>query len=338
MGRNQFSTRVRRILAAGLVFCFSGCGSFELAAPHPHVGWTSEGLKERITPAQEADVQIALARVAESQGDIDGAEAAYRQALKRDKKRGDAHLHLANIQTLKGDYRQAEEEYQKALATSPGNADVFCNMGYSFYLQRKWEDAQRNLKQALAIDPNHRRAHNNLAMVYAHMEQTEEALAEFQKAGNSATDAHVNLAFSLSLDQRWQSARQEYRRAMAANPSSDILKARLREIDRLIAVNEVRPPKPVIAVNEVRPPKPVIAVNEVRLPKPVIAVNEVRLPKPDATKDAATIPVAMSPSRPAPQGKPTGTADKATRPKIPRPSTLEPISWGVSDVPSTSLR
>jgi len=292
MGRNHISKLARRILAVGIVSCFPGCGSFELASPGPHLGWSKgkEGLKERITPAQEADVQIALGRSAENQGDIGFAEVAYRQALKRDKKRGDAHLHLANIQTLKGEYRQAEEEYQKALEITPGNADVFCDMGYSFYLQQKWEDAQRNLKQALAIDPNHPRAHNNLALVYAHMERTEEALAEFQRAGSSATDAHVNLAFSLALDKRWQSARQEYRHAMAANPSSDILKTRLREIDRLIAVNEVQTPRLA------------------------------------ATRDARTIPVSTSPPRPAPRGNLAGTAEKAARPKVPPPIALESSS------------
>src|SRR5208337_324125 len=121
MGRNHVSKLARRILAVGIVSCFPGCGSFELASPGPHLGWSKgkEGLQERVTPAQEADVQIALGRSAESQGDIGFAEVAYRQALKRDKKRGDAHLHLANIQTLKGQYRQAEEEYQKAWRPAP---------------------------------------------------------------------------------------------------------------------------------------------------------------------------------------------------------------------------
>ena len=119
LGRNRISKLARRILAVGIVSCFPGCGSFELASPDPHLGWSKEGLKERITPAQEADVQIALGRSAENQGDIGSAEVAYRQALKRDKKRGDAHLHLANIQTLKGEYRQAEEEYQKAWRPAP---------------------------------------------------------------------------------------------------------------------------------------------------------------------------------------------------------------------------
>jgi tetratricopeptide (TPR) repeat protein len=291
MGRNHFSKLARKILAVGLVSCFPGCGSFELASPKPQMGWSRDGLKDRITPSQQADVQIAMGRTAEHEGDIGSAEVAYREALKRDKKRGDAHLHLANIQTLKGEYRQAEEEYQRALEASPGNADVFCDMGYSYYLQRKWEDAQRNLKQALAIDPNHARAHNNLALVYAHMERTEDALAEFQRAGNSAAVAHVNLAFSLSLDKRWQLAREEYGRAMAFHPSSDVLKARLHEIDRLIAANDVQTPKRA------------------------------------ATKDARTIPVSTSASLPVPQGNLAAKAEKAARPPIQPPIPLCPSSW-----------
>ncbi len=291
MGRNHLAKLARRILAVGLVSCFPGCGAFELASPNSQVGWSRDGLKNRITPSQQADVQIAMGRTAEHEGDIGSAEVAYREALKRDKKRGDAHLHLANIQTLKGEYRQAEAEYEKALETSPGNADVFCDMGYSLYLQRKWEDALRNLKQALAIDPNHARAHNNLALVYAHMERTEEALAEFQRAGNSASVAHVNLAFSLSLDKRWQLAREEYRRAMAFHPSSDILKARLSEINRLIAANEVQ------------------------------------VPDRTATRDARAVPVSTFTPRPAPQGNVAAPVAKVARPRISPPIPLEPGSW-----------
>jgi tetratricopeptide (TPR) repeat protein len=244
MARNHLYNLARGVLAVGLFLFSSGCGSFEMAAPNSTLGWNQDARRERITPAKQADVQIALARVAESQGDLDGAEQAYRAALSRDKKRGDAHLHLANLQTLKGAYRQATEEYQKALEVNPGNADVFCDMGYSLYLQHKWDEASRNLKQALAINPDHQRAHNNLGLVYAHLERTEEALAEFRKAGSSAAEAHLNLAFSLSLDQRWKPAREEYRRALAASPNSETVKSRLRELDHLLASIERRTPHP----------------------------------------------------------------------------------------------
>jgi hypothetical protein len=179
-----------------------------------------------------------MGRVAENEGDVDRAELAYREALKRDKRRGDARLHLANIQTLKGQYRLAAEEYQRALEINPGNPDVFCDMGYSLYLQRKLDAAERNLKQALAIDPNHHRAHNNLALVLAHTDRPEQALSEFRKGGSSAADAQVNLTFSLALDKRWQPAREAYRRALAAKPSTEIARSRLVEIGRLISAND----------------------------------------------------------------------------------------------------
>jgi tetratricopeptide (TPR) repeat protein len=288
MARNHLYNLARGILAVGLLSFCSGCGSFDRTTPNSTLGWNQNGHEERITPTKQADVQIAMARVAEKQGDLDGAEQAYREALRRDKKRGDAHLHLANLRTLKGDYRQAAEEYQKALEATPGNADVFCDMGYSFYLQHKWEEAGRNLKQALAIDPNHQRAHNNLALVYAHLERTEEALAEFRKAGNSAADAHFNLAFSLSLDKRWKPAREEYRRALAAIPSSEAARSRLRELDHLLASTE-------------RPKS-----------------------RPRAITDSQTFPVSAQSSTRTPNAASTtnGKPIAAPRPKIPPPSTL----------------
>src|SRR3954452_25372032 len=244
MARNLRYNLARGIMAVGLFSFSSGCGSFDRATPNSKLGWNPDGRVERITPAKQADVQIAIARVAENQGDFDRAEQAYREALRRDKKRGDAHLHLANLRTLKGDYRQATEEYQKALEANPGNAEVFCDMGYSLYLQHKWDEAGRNLKQALAIDPDHQRAHNNLALIYAHLERTEEALAEFRKAGSSAAEAHLNLAFSLSLDQHWKPAREEYRRAMASAPNSETVRSRLRDLDHLLASTERQTPRP----------------------------------------------------------------------------------------------
>jgi Flp pilus assembly protein TadD len=259
----------------------------ELASPHPRVSWNEDGRRRNFTPSQQADLQISLAKVAERQGNLEGAEAGYRAALKRDKSRADAHLYLANLCTLNGDYRQAEDRYRKALEANPGNADVFCDMGYSLYLQRKWDGAERNLKQALAIQPAHRRAHNNLALVLAHAGRSEEALAEFRKAGNSPTDSHLNLAFSHSLERRWQAAREECRLALATNPSSEIAKSRLRELDH------------------------------------AIAMNESRLPKTDAPRDTNAVPASSITSTAAPRREPVGSKGGGVKAKkIPPPYTL----------------
>ena len=107
-----------------------------------------------ITPAQEADVQITMGRVAEKQGDIEQAMAAYRGALTRDDHRADAHLRLAVLHDKQGKFRESAELYKKALALRPGDAEIYCDMGYSFYLQRRWAEAEMNLRQAIAVNPS----------------------------------------------------------------------------------------------------------------------------------------------------------------------------------------
>ena len=48
----------------------------------------------------------------------------------------------------------------------------------------------------------------------------------------------MNLAFALTTDQRWESARAEYERALAIDPSCQLAKARLDELNTLVAKRE----------------------------------------------------------------------------------------------------
>ena len=66
-----------------------------------------------------------------------------------------------------------------------------------------------NLRQSIAVSPEHRRAHNNLALLLVRDNRLGEALAEFGKAGSEPVQAHMNLAFALTTNQRWEPARAE---------------------------------------------------------------------------------------------------------------------------------
>jgi tetratricopeptide (TPR) repeat protein len=193
-----------------------------------------------ITPAQEADVQISLGRVAEKQGDLEQATAAYRAALTRDGRRADAYLRLAVLHDKEGKFRESAELYRKALSLRPGDPEIFCDMGYSYYLQRRWAESEQNLRQAIAIDPDHRRAHNNLALLLARNNRLEDALAEFRKSGSEPAQAHLNLAFALTMEQRWESAREHYQRALVLDPASQLAKDRLGQLNALVAKMESR--------------------------------------------------------------------------------------------------
>ena len=132
----------------------------------------------------------------------------------------------------------------------PGDPDIFCDMGYSFYLQRRWAEAEMNLRQAIAVNPDHQRAHNNLALLLVRDNRLDDALAEFRKAGSEPVQAHMNLAFALTIDQRWESARAEYQRALALDPSSQLAKDRLNQLNALVAKRDK--PRNVLP-NDTRP-------------------------------------------------------------------------------------
>ena len=121
----------------------------------------------KLTTAQQADMQIAMGRVSERQGDLAAAMASYGEALKRDGSRSDAYVRMAVVHDRQGEFRESADLYRQALKLSPGSPDIYCDMGYSLYLQRRWAEAEMNLRQAIALDNKHSRAHNNLALVLA---------------------------------------------------------------------------------------------------------------------------------------------------------------------------
>jgi Tfp pilus assembly protein PilF len=218
--------------------CLTGCQQFHLNSPPSFQKKPSDAPQTadgNLSAAQQADIQIAMGRVNERQGDFAGAMTAYREAVKRDSRRADAYARMAILHDKQGEFREAAELYRQALKLSPGSPDIYCDMGYSLYLQRRWAESEMNLRQAIAFDGKHARAHNNLAMLLARDGRLIDALEEFRKAGNDPASAHANLGFVLSTDRRWDEARTQYELAVAADPSSQELKDRLAQLDTLVA-------------------------------------------------------------------------------------------------------
>jgi tetratricopeptide (TPR) repeat protein len=224
------------------VLAVAGCQQVPLnqAPPSHKPANDSPPAQANLTAAQQADMQVAIGRVTENQGDLAAAMNAYREALKRDQNSAEAHARMAVLHDKQGEFRESAELFRKALKLSPGNPDIYCDMGYSLYLQRRWAEAEMNLRQAIAVSPNFARAHNNLALVLARDTRVDDALAEFQKAGSDEATAHANVAFVLTMENRWDDARKQYQLALAANPSSTEIKDRLEQLDHLVAKVEPR--------------------------------------------------------------------------------------------------
>ncbi len=242
MRRIDLTRRLGMALVVWGALAVAGCQQLQSnhAQPANKSAFDSAPAQANLTAAQQADMQIALGRVTENQGDLAGAMNVYREALKRDQNSAEAYARMAVIHDKQGEFRESAELYRKALKLSPGNPDIYCDMGYSLYLQRRWAEAEMNLRQAIALNGNFARAHNNLAMLLARDTRVDAALMEFQKGGSDKATAHANLAFVLTTESRWDDARKQYQLALAANPSSKVLRERVDQLEALVAKLEHR--------------------------------------------------------------------------------------------------
>jgi Tfp pilus assembly protein PilF len=194
-----------------------------------------------LTGAQQADVKIALGRSLEKSGDLDRAIACYTDAAEKDPTRFDACLRLALLHERQGRLADSREWYRKAMALQPNNADIYCNLGYSCYLHGEFMKAGQALGHAIELSPDHARAHNNLGLVLGRLGKTDDALAEFAKAGCSNADAHVNLGYCLMVEGDAVSARQQYEIALQLEPNSAAAKRALQNLNTMVAHLQTSP-------------------------------------------------------------------------------------------------
>lgn len=214
-----------------LVISLTGCkqtGALQSSSRPQESSWLSklpfstpnDARLAPIAAGQKADVQMAMARSFEKQGQIDQAIKIYHSIVRQDGRRADAYHRLAVLHDRKGDCKTSEELYRVALDREPHNAEVHCDLGYSYYLQRRWREAESSLRQAIAIRPDLARAHINLGLLLARTGRGDESLMEFARAGCPEADARANLAFALMLEERWMEAQSQYELALAIDPQS----------------------------------------------------------------------------------------------------------------------
>lgn len=301
--------------------------------PASHVARTPPPAENspKLSSAQKADVQFALARSLEKSGELGQASAMYQDVLKKDPRRADALDRLAVIHARQDKFEQAIHLHRQALALQPTNADFHCNLGYCYYLQKRWAEAELALQKAIELAPHHQRAHNNLGLVLAHTERSQQAFASFRRAGCSDADAHNNLAFVLTLTNSWAEAKEHYARARELGPSTPatdhglrVVTARLQEPQTPQAPPSSPSPGPVIQQSP-GPAAPLSAapiIGTVTFEQPaVLGPATANSPSPPpANNDAGQAPRKITLQGPIPTEPAPTTSDLETTPSaLPAP-------------------
>ncbi|WP_161604588.1 tetratricopeptide repeat protein [Roseiconus nitratireducens] len=238
--------RTEALLSVVLLLSVGGC-----VGPDLMRSAESSGRLPTPTADQVLDVQLALARTLEKQGDLAATEAAYRKILAVKPNQLTALHRLAVLLDQRKRYEESAELFVKAIEQQPQSPDLYCDLGYSCYLQGRFTEAETYLNQAIRLDAYHERAHNHLGMLLAQTDRVEDALAEFQQAGCNDAESHLNLALAFTHCNRIADAHEAVRIAKRFPSGNSTVNERLGRMESLLAEIGQREPSEMIAAHSV---------------------------------------------------------------------------------------
>ena len=155
-----------------------------------------------MTPSDELFSQAVTRHQA---GDMDGAEALYRQVLDADAKHPGALSNLGVLAGKKGDFEEAIRLYAAALAENPNQLDAHFNLGNVYRKLGRPQDAVAAYQNVLRLDPQHPRAYLNLGLVAGDVGDSAAAIDCFRRA--VALDPSYPDAYNLFGDALFRAGR-----------------------------------------------------------------------------------------------------------------------------------
>lgn len=238
------------LLVAGLLAA-TGCkGPFKIpdaGEPRPGLLVGPEATAVAPPPVElpvkdAARLCLRAAQEQEKGGETEAAIRLYEKARAADpNSAAAAGRRLAVLYDKAGDFTKSAEEYEALLRVRPKDADLLNDFGYSHYSRGDWAAAEQYLARAVQADPNHKRAWVNLGLAQAQQDRLDEAFQSFCRAVRPA-DAHCNLAFVLAAKSRTEEAKEQYRQALALDPSQRVARSVLGLMENPIPASQ-RPAK-----------------------------------------------------------------------------------------------
>jgi Flp pilus assembly protein TadD len=155
-------------------------------------------------------------------GDLDGAIATYRTALRHRPNDADAHSRLGMALARKGDLEGGLAAIREALRLMPGFVEAHYHLGTVLSRKGDREDAIAAFREALRRKPDHVAARNDLGIELARKGKLDEAIAcweEVVRTKPDFTDAHANLAIAWVMLGKWDEAITAFREAARLKPN-----------------------------------------------------------------------------------------------------------------------
>ncbi len=122
---------------------------------------------------------------------------------------------------LRGELAGAEAVYRELIRRNPNNPDYHHLLGLALHQTGRRKDAEARLRKAVEIQPGAAEFHNSLGAVLITMERNDEASVAFESALKiepGLSDAHYNLGYIDHSMGRLREALGRYKHALDCNP------------------------------------------------------------------------------------------------------------------------
>lgn len=130
----------------------------------------------------KANHRLLEAVAAHRRGQLDTAEAAYREILRAEPRHFDATHLLGAILCARGKNKEAEAMLRRAVTLNPKVAAAQNNLGNAVKAQGRSEESLAYYDRAIALDGRYADAFNNRGNVYHDLGRPEEALSDYDRA------------------------------------------------------------------------------------------------------------------------------------------------------------
>jgi Flp pilus assembly protein TadD len=182
---------------------------------------------------ESGEAQLALVRALRDMNRRTEAIDGLVEFLKVHRQTGPQYFSwLGILRDESGLWPLGEPAHRKALELAPSLDYLHNNLGYNLLMQKKYAEAAGEFREALKLNARSPVARNNLGLALANLDQTDQAVASWQSASDSAT-AHNNLAAVLMEKGNYSSARKELETALGYNSAYPAALKNLELVSRL---------------------------------------------------------------------------------------------------------
>jgi tetratricopeptide (TPR) repeat protein len=182
-------------------------------------------IRERVLrTAVGVAVLVSLAALTWQQGHAyESAETLWRDTLAKNHGCWMAHNNLGILLAHRGDLAGARAEYREALRLSPDSYESYNNLGNLLMQESQPAKAVAEYCGALRIEPGYVRARANLANALGRLGRADEAINQYRivvEMKPDEVDAHYNLGLTLAKQGRIGEACQQFAEVVRYQPES----------------------------------------------------------------------------------------------------------------------